>query len=112
MSDLFAQTIAGAALLVALIGTVGSIALSISIKQEKKARTKQVDTFLQRQCSRDEFRDGIIVQALRDAQGRAAASIGDPLVKHAAILKLQIQINKLETLHNKCISQLPNGSKP
>ena len=105
------QLLALAAIAIALVGSFGTLAYSITsardIRHERDARRMQVDRFLKLQCDRDQYRDGIVIQALKDAQARAEASIPDTTMKRVQIQHLQIEINKLQGLHGKCVSQLP-----
>lgn len=105
------QLIAIAALAIALLGNLAVFAYAkISdheARMERQARITQVDTFLRLQCQRDATRDGVIIQALEQAQARARASISDPRMQKVQIQALQQEINKIASFQRTCIRELP-----
>jgi hypothetical protein len=93
------RLIAYAAIAIALIGNLAVFAYS-QVDQHRQ------DSFLRKECARDNTRDQILIGALKDAEARARASIGNPRLETIQIAHLQKSINALEAFNNACIKDL------
>lgn len=77
------------------------------ISQLRTERARQLNHYLALQCSRDQLRDKIFIQTLRDAQQRAAARIKNRRQRQIAVGHLSNTIYALKFVDRNCISLIP-----
>jgi len=111
------QIVAFAAMGVAFLSIFGVFAVAATVSRNYRNYQRDTHNSLVKQCKRDQFRDKVVIQALRDAQGRARASIPPDLMKtHDGALVnerlyqiglIQYTIDQLQTQYGKCLKDLP-----
>lgn len=90
-----------------VLGLAGTYNANKMVEEEARNRINDINSFLRIQCSRDNYRDEIIIDALEDAQRRAIASINDPRLQAVEVARIQASINKLLNQSN-CLFILPS----
>lgn len=97
------------AILVVVIG--GGFYLSnqrdTKITHDVAERSIDLNEFLRLQCSRDDYRDLVIIGALQDAKRRAQASIEDPFKRQFEVTRIQLSIDQIKSQRGDCLDTLP-----
>lgn len=86
-----------------ILGLYWNYEISQDLGSEKFKRSYDVNQFLYEQCLRDNERDLIIIEALKDARRRAEVSLqNEPALRNYEVGQIQEQINKLTPEEGQC----------
>lgn len=77
------------------------------VEEDLTTRSVDLNSFLRQQCSRDDFRDQVIIGALQDAKRRAQRSVKDPFERQFEVGRIQFSIDQIQATRGDCLRTLP-----